>query len=87
MKFFSRVEPGDHVVTPYRDRPMITVHKKYKVEQVMNNGRSYKIRDDSGHIHEYNGNIFFEADTYWTCVLIRIFSRLLEVKLSLLLPK
>ena len=87
MRFFDKVQPGDYVVTPYGDRPFITANKKYKVLSITDNGRCYTLCDDSGSIKEYNGNIFFEADTYWTCILMRMFSKLFDTKLSLLLPK
>ena len=86
MKFFARVKAGDYVVTPYSDRPLITANKSYKVVKSIDHGRYYDILDDSGQVHQYNGNIFFEADTYWTCVLMRTFSLLMKVKLKLLLP-
>jgi len=86
MKFFDRIQPGDYVITPYKDYPLIATNKKYKVAAVSNDGRLYTVIDDSKSPHEYSSGIFFEADTYWTCILMRIFSQLFYTKLELLLP-
>ena len=85
MRFFDKVQPGDYIVTPYGDRPLITANKKYKVIAIVDNESLYEIVDDSDCINKHDSGIFFEADTYWTCILMRIFSELLKIKLSLLI--
>jgi len=87
MNFFDRVKPGDYVVTPFSDRPGITSDKKYKIINVLETEHLFEFYNDHNQLVQHDSNIFFEADTYWTCTLMRTFSLLMHTRLTLLLPK
>jgi len=82
MRFLINV--GDHVVTPFDDRPNLTPHKKYKVWR-MRNSDFVDIIDDTGHIQEYSIHTFFEADAYYSWSLYRVFKILAKLEDEILL--
>ena len=87
MNFFDRVKSGDYIVTTYADRPGITSNKSYKVINALDADNLFEFYNDHQELVQHNANIFFEADTYWTCTLMKTFSLLMYTRLTLLLPR